>query len=497
MIHRCVSPLVLLLLASFSAADDWPQWQGPQRDGVWREPGILGKFPEGGPKVVWRSEIGGGFTGPAVADGRVYVMDRQGEALAKGAEFPKKGDLPGRERVLCFSAADGKQLWKHEYDCPYRIAYTSGPRATPAVAGGKVYTLGAMGHVHCLDAVKGTVLWTKNLTTAYGTAESPLKPPAWGFASHPLVVGDRLICLAGGEGSAVVALHKDTGKELWKALTVKEIGYAPPMVFEAGGKQQLIVWHTEAVNSLDGETGKVYWSEKFPSKVPVRPGITAATPRLAGDLLFVSSPHHGSLMLRLAADRPAATVVWRGKSDDLIKPDGLHAMMNSPLVHEGHVYGVCVFGELRCLKAETGQRLWEEQTHRGRKAMGPTTFLVRHDEKARGGQRYFLFNDQGELIIAQLSPKGYEGARPGQDHQADAILAGPRGRLVAPGVRPWLHLRAKRRRDCVPVAEGMSADAVSRAAMDALASAQPALLKRPGVGASFFRDIACRGRAAG
>jgi hypothetical protein len=95
-------------------------------------------------------------------------------------------------------------------------------------------------------------------------------------------------------------------------------------------------------------------------------------------------------------------VVWRGKSDDLIKPDGLHAMMNSPLVHDGHVYGVCVFGELRCLKADTGRRVWEQQTHPGRKALGPTTFLVRHDD------RFFLFNDQGELIIARLSPKGYE-----------------------------------------------------------------------------------------
>src|SRR5205085_6316544 len=119
-----------------------------------------------------------------------------------------------------------------------------------------------------------------------------LKLPVWGYAAHPLLDGDRLISLAGGEGSAVVALDKDTGKELWRALTVEEVGYAPPMIFEAGGKRQLIVWHTEAINSLDPATGKVYWSVKFPADgEPERPGITTATPRKEGDLLFVSAPH--------------------------------------------------------------------------------------------------------------------------------------------------------------------------------------------------------------
>src|SRR5205085_1417180 len=146
------------------------------RDGVWRETGLLEKFPAGGPKVRWRAAVGGGYAGPAVAGGRVYVIDR---VLAKDARNPAnpfdRDPVPGVERVLCLSAADGKQLWKHEYDCKYEISYPSGPRCTPVVAGGKVYTLGAMGDLFCLDADSGKVLWSKNFPKDFGA-----KVPLWG-----------------------------------------------------------------------------------------------------------------------------------------------------------------------------------------------------------------------------------------------------------------------------------------------------------------------------
>src|SRR5262245_38469532 len=233
--HRARFSVALLLVMSGAArAADWPQWLGPARDGIWRETEILDMFPPGGPKVLWRAEIGQGYTGPAVTNGRVYVMDRQGPVLPKGKEFAKDG-LAGRERVLCLNAADGKVVWKHEYDCTYRIAYPEGPRCTPAVHQGKVYTVGSMGDLLCLDASSGKVLWSKSFQADYQA-----KPPLWGWAAHPLVDGDKVFCLVGGEGSVVVAFHKDTGKELWKALSVEEIGYAPPILIEAGGKRQLI-----------------------------------------------------------------------------------------------------------------------------------------------------------------------------------------------------------------------------------------------------------------
>src|SRR5262249_57171476 len=135
------------------------------------------------------------------------------------------------------------------------------------VHGGKVYTIGTMGDVFCLDAAKGTVLWKKNLLAEYKT-----KPPLWGYAAHPLVDGERLICLVGGEGSAVVALHKDTGKELWRALTVEEGGYAPPLGFEAGGKRPLIILHTEADSPPHPQKGR----RELAGEVPVHESVAAA-----------------------------------------------------------------------------------------------------------------------------------------------------------------------------------------------------------------------------
>src|SRR6516225_7587775 len=145
-------------LAAGAFADDWPQWLGPQRDGVWRETGILDRFPKDGPKVRWRTPLGGGYAGPAVAGGRVYVTDR---VLAPGVRNPDnpfgRDKLAGKERVLCLDEATGKVLWEHAYDCTYTISYPAGPRTTPVVHGGKVYAVGAMGDLYCLDAGTGKV----------------------------------------------------------------------------------------------------------------------------------------------------------------------------------------------------------------------------------------------------------------------------------------------------------------------------------------------------
>ena len=247
-----------MLLAPLAArADDWPQWLGPQRDGVWRETGLIEKFPAGGPKVVWRTPIEHGFAGPAVVGDRVYITDHRRARDEKGEPVrpTRDGGFPGSERVFCLNAADGKEVWKHEYDCPYKIYYPNGPRCTPLIHGGKLYTLGAMGDLICLDAKKGTVIWSKNLAKEY-KAELPV----WGHAAHPLIDGDLIYCLVGGAGSAVVALNKDTGREAWKALTYEEVGYAPPMVYEAGGKRQLVAWLAETVNSLNPATGELYWT---------------------------------------------------------------------------------------------------------------------------------------------------------------------------------------------------------------------------------------------
>jgi outer membrane protein assembly factor BamB len=164
--RHCACFVFLLAVCSRAMADDWPQWGGPQRDVVWRETGIVGKLPAADPQTgmlprVWTAKIGAGYAGPAVADGRVFVMDRiAAENL---------------ERVLCFDAATGKEIWKHQYDAPYTISYPLGPRATPTVDGDHVYALGAVGNLFCFDAASGRILWQKYLPTDFGT-----KLPAWG-----------------------------------------------------------------------------------------------------------------------------------------------------------------------------------------------------------------------------------------------------------------------------------------------------------------------------
>ena len=403
-------------------AADWPQWLGPERDAVWRETGILRQFSTNGPSFRWRTPIGSGYAGPAVAQGRVYVADR----------------VRGTERVLCLKEADGTILWEHADDCPYVVSYPAGPRATPLVDQDKVYTLGAEDHLCCLDAGSGKVLWSRALKKDFG-----LSTPLWGFAGHPLVEGNKLICLVGGEGSVAVAFDKNTGRELWRALSAKEPGYAPPMICEAGGRRQLIVWHPESLNSLDLDTGRVFWTQPFARRV----GLCVSTPRQLGDLRFVTAFYNGPLMMRLDPTEPTAKVLWRGKSSSEQKTDGLHSIISTPFLEDGHIYGVCSYGQLRCLKADTGERLWETfaATTDGQPVRWANAFLIKN------GEVFFLPNEKGDLIIARLSPRGYE-------ELSRAHLLEPANRdcgrnvVVASGLCQPLHLRPQRPGDHLRVA---------------------------------------------
>lgn len=371
-------------------AEDWPQWLGPRRDGVWRESGVLKQLPPGGPKVLWRTPVDGGYSGPAVADGRVFVTDYVGQG-DKQPDPGKRNELVGRERVLAFDAATGKPLWKYEYDCNYKISYPAGPRCTPAVADGKVYSLGAEGDLVALDAATGKPLWTKQLKRQYQT-ESPL----WGFSGHPLVDGRKLICLVGGAGSVVVAFDKDSGQELWKALTAKdEAGYCAPSIVEAGGKRQLLLWHPQAVHGLDPETGKVFW------QVPLEPlyGMSIQSPRLFGDLLYTGGIGDQAVVLKMAADRPAVSEVWRGE-----KTTGVYPTCSPPLIDDGVVYAACQQGHFRAVELATGKRLWETfaPTTGKRFASSGSVFFVKNDD------RCYMLSESGELIIAKLSRAKYE-----------------------------------------------------------------------------------------
>lgn len=385
---RWFATLIVTLLAlpgapSDGLADDWPQWGGPQRDLVWRETDVKEKLPEGELPRVWSAPIEAGYAGPAVDDGRVLVTDRVAEN--------------NLERVLCFDAADGRPLWRHSYDAPYSISYPLGPRTTPTVDGELVYTLGAVGHLFCLRTETGEVVWSKYLPEAVGT-----KLPTWGLAGAPLIDGDQVIVLAGGvDGALVVSFDKRTGKERWRALDDPEVGYCPPMIFEFGGRRQLIVWHASHVSSLDPANGNVLWEVPF----PLNSALCVATPRQLGNRLFVTSFYEGPMMIDLGDDGVTPTVLWTsGTKNNDLKNDSIHSIMPTPIVTEDHIYGISSYGQLRCLETATGKLVWETLDATG-KGRWWNAFLVPHG--VMSGRRVYLPNEQGELIVAELSPAGY------------------------------------------------------------------------------------------
>ena len=389
--------LLLSFLLPSALADDWPQWFGPEHDGVWRETGIIDKFPDGGPKVLWRTPVNRGYAGPSVAGDRVFVMDRKAldtqEAKAKGA---RTGEKQGNERLLCLNAVTGKVIWEKAYDCPYTMSYSAGPRVTPLVDGDRVYTFGGEGNLICRATEDGSKKWAHDFKDLFN-----VKTQTWGFAASPLVHGDLLICLASGDGTTAVAFNKASGKEVWRSLTAKQPGYCPPCIVKHKGRDLLLIWHPEAINALDPLNGKIYW--RVPWKV--RYGLTITAPQMVDDEhLFLSSFYNGSTLLKLKEDESTPDIVYRTERASERKTTHLHGIMNTPVLRDGHLFGACSYGEFRCMEALSGKRVWEslKPIALEKPVRWGTVFVTPHED------RYFLFTEKGDLVIANLSVEGYE-----------------------------------------------------------------------------------------
>ncbi len=372
-------------------AEDWPQWRGVDRDGVWADTGVVERFPGAGLNVTWRVAIGGGFAGPAVADGRVFVLDYE--------ETPGTRTMDGTERLLALDEETGAVLWSQTWPATYRNIqwkFANGPRTPPTVDGDRVYVLGAAGMMSCLDAGTGEVVWQVDTVAEYGATV-----PVYGVSHAPLVEGDLLVAVVGGEPDAkIVGFDKVTGEEIWRALEMtSETGYSSPIVIDAGGERQLIFWHATALVSLNPETGEVYWEQEFLSGG----GLSTTTPVRSGRYLLISQFRIGSMMMALNSDRPAARMLWQGRSRSELPhlTDGLHALLSTPIVDDDHLYGVGSYGELRGIDATTGERIWQSDAMAPQERFGSAYFV-------RNGDRYFVTNDAGELILARFTPEGYE-----------------------------------------------------------------------------------------
>ena len=387
---RHVSWLTCFVLSVYcltgAVADEWPQWMGPDRDNVWKETGLIDKFPADGPKILWRASVAGGYAGPAVVGDNVFVTDYVTSDNVKVANFQRQ-EFTGTERVLCLDEATGAVKWKHEYPVKYTLSYPAGPRCTPTVDDGHVYTLGAEGHLFCFDVSSGDIVWSKDLQRDYET-----KSALWGYASHPLIDGDKLICIVGRDGCHVVAFDKRTGDELWRAQTAPEQGYSPPTIFEVAGKRQLVILSPSSVTALDPQSGDSYWSVPYEATS----GSIIMSPVMAGNYLYAAGYANKNLLLQV--DGTDAEVVWQDASGK-----GLSPVNVQPMIVDKTLYGFDQDGQLMAVALPSGERLWKTPAPIGKRKVGSgTAFIVKQAD------RFWLFNENGELVMARLSPQGYE-----------------------------------------------------------------------------------------
>ena len=385
--------IVCCLLLCFqleTKSEDWSRWMGPNRNNTWNETGIIDKFPEAGPTQVWETKIAIGYSGPAVANGKVVVTDFATDANVKVSNFERL-EFEGVERIICLNEKDGKEIWRHEYPVKYGISYPSGPRCTPIIEGAHVYTLGAEGNLCCLKLENGDVVWKKELKKEYKT-----KSALWGYSAHPIIDGDNLITLAGGKGSHIVALNKKSGEEVWKSLSAPEQGYSPPTIIEHGGQRQLISFRPGFVSSIDPANGKEYWTVPYEATS----GSVIMAPLKYKNYLYVAGYSKKSMLLKLADDNSKPEVVWKGEGNIAVSPVNVQPFLDS---ETGIVYGLDQTGDMRAMKMEGPELLWATSDPVSKRRVGSgTAFIVRQ------GGKFWLFNENGELIIANLTSDGYQ-----------------------------------------------------------------------------------------
>ena len=367
---------VLSLVAqSAMRAEDWPQWRGVRGDGSWNAPALPMKWPEGGPPVVWESPIGAGYSGIAVVGQNVYTMDRPKEPA-------------DHERVVCLDLTTGKQRWQHVYPAAYgKLDYGKGPRTTPTVHAGRVYSIGAVGHVTCLDANDGRLIWKKDLVGDFKTNLA-----TWGFSGSVVIHGDLAIVHAGAPGACYIAFDKATGDERWRG-GADPLGYGTPVLVKRNDHTQLIGWTPENIVSLDADTGRENW--RHPYKVTY--GVSIATPIVRDDIVLVCGYWEGSKAIKLGARPADSQLLWEENK-------WLRGLMSQPLYRDGHVYLLDKQHGLVCFKLQTGEMVWTDKNQLTPRDRNPQANLVWLGDT----DRVIALNASGELILARLSPTGYE-----------------------------------------------------------------------------------------
>lgn len=386
--------------------DEWPQWRGPTRDGVWHEKGILDTFEKDQIDVLWRVPIGSGYASPTVAGGLVYVTDRQTKPDAV-------------ERVHCFDWKTGEAVWSHSYACSYAgISYPAGPRCAVLVEDGRAFSLGAAGHLNALDAKTGKLLWQHDLNEIYA-----IDMPIWGITASPVIESEILIVpTSGTDGTSLVGFDVESGDEVWAALPDRG-NYSAPIVIDQAGKRVLVHWTGDRIVGLDPLSGELHWEVDFKAK---RMPLGVASPVLYEDKLFFTGFYDGCILLRVKQDELAVEELWRRVGQNERSTNGLQSIISTPLIQENHIYGVDSYGEMRCLQLSDGERVWENLSAVPKARWATIHFI-------QNGDRTFMLNERGELMIGKLSPEGFEEVSRAKLIEPTLEQLGQRGGVV------WSH----------------------------------------------------------
>jgi outer membrane protein assembly factor BamB len=352
----------LLLVALPAAAQDWPHWRGPDRNGISRETGWQDRWPSSGPPLLWKGQVGTGYSSFAVAEGLAVTL----------------GNEEDTDTIHAFDAETGKTRWTHAYPSPLGDRFfEGGPTSTPAIHEGRVYVQGRWGDLICLEAATGKPVWAVNVSKTAGA-----RLPGWGFGGSPVVHGKLLLLNVGHGGAAV---DKDTGAVVWKSAD-KDAGYSTPLIVKREGGLQCLLASGNSFYAVDPATGAESWRLRWVTSY----GVNAADPIVDGDLVFLSSGYnHGGGVFRLGAEGPVP--VWESKV--------MANQMNPCVLLDGHLYGVSGDSDkkplFKCVEFATGTEKWSVP---GLGAGGVC---------AADG-RLILLSEAGDLIVAPASPRGFE-----------------------------------------------------------------------------------------
>lgn len=359
-------PLAAVLAASAlipTFADDWPQWRGPDRNGISKETGWLDNWPQQGPTIAWKASVGLGFSSFVVSGGKAVVV----------------GHAEEKDTLFCFDAATGKEIWKHSYAAELGDKFFEGGTTGSATFDGdRLYWFSRWGDLFCFEAATGKIVWNRQIAQ-----DSGLKVPTWGFAGAPTVIGGSLLLNAGENG---MALDKRTGKTIWQSAS-KEAGYCTPLPVQRGGKTEVWLANGTSYLGIDPANGKELWRMKWLTQY----GVNASDPIPVGENVFVSTGYGKGAALFKPNGEAEPTVIWKSKV--------LRTQLSPGVLVGKYIYGVdgdtTEKASLKCIEAETGMEKWAVPN------FGSGAVMV-------ADNRLIALNGTGELAVGPVSTESFK-----------------------------------------------------------------------------------------